>query len=127
MPTLSPLLRIYITRELTYPANGDEKYCAWVQGQHDIHCLDNVCNYMFRKFYYRDEVDNPIIGSTLPTLLAWSLAVSAMQAQHRCISSRMGGRQDTAVVDFNVSCRCLDYQNDYLDWEPSSQRSHLDF
>ncbi|KAH0499833.1 hypothetical protein TgHK011_006999 [Trichoderma gracile] len=107
-------------------ANGDEKYFAWIQGSHDIHCLDNIRRFMFRDHYYGEELRDPIIEAhflhCLQTLL---LSLQCKYSTDVYLAAWVEDR-DAPVIDFNITRRCVDY-DDYLHWEPSSQRSHVDF
>lgn len=113
-------------RLLILLANGDERYFAWIQGSHDIHCLDNIRRFMFRDHYYGEELQNPIVEAhflhCLQTLL---LSLQCKYSTDVYLAAWVED-QDAPVIDFNVTRRCVNY-DDYLHWEPSSQRSHVDF
>ena len=112
----------------TVAANGDEKYFAWLQGSHDIHCLDNVRRFMYRDYYYGDQMDdNPIIEPHFLHCMHGLLQTLQCKSSTDVYLAAWVEGQENAIIDVDVTRKCLDYENSYLGWETRSQRMHDDF
>ncbi|KAH8892215.1 hypothetical protein GQ53DRAFT_793963 [Thozetella sp. PMI_491] len=106
--------------------NGEEKYFAMTQSQHDLHCLNMVRKAMFKDYYFNGTMDWGTEQHFLHCLHSLLQSLQCKYSTDVYLASWVEG-QDTAVVDFNVSRKCLDYDVDMNQWIPPTQRTEADF
>ncbi|KAH8892214.1 hypothetical protein GQ53DRAFT_647441 [Thozetella sp. PMI_491] len=103
---------------------GEDQYLAVNQGQHDIHCLNNMRMWVYADHYYGNKTGR--------------LEIHAMHCLHTLVQTfRCKYSTDVytafwvegskpPVVDFNVKRKCQNYEN-ILHWNPEKPYTEEQF
>ncbi|KAB5575598.1 hypothetical protein GE09DRAFT_1215359 [Coniochaeta sp. 2T2.1] len=106
--------------------NGEEKYFALTQVQHDLHCLNMVRMSMFPDYYFPEGRGWGGEQHFLHCLHALLQSLRCKYSTDVYLASWVE-ESDFPVVDFNVSRKCLNYEHDVNSWKPETQRTDAEF